>query len=204
MPKVGGRIVTIQTHEEEGRTDWPLAACKICWFGICVLAPISLFRLVADLFNTAIAVAAILFILVLIRLLGPSNLVMFDELLCRIFPSLRTAVRTGRLRVYDLRVQEQSGRQVACVLPGDLKGGAPMEGDLVVLDGIYRGGTFWVDHGQDLTTASTFAPRSVHTGWLLAATLGLVILFALYLCGLFDRWLYPLVAHWLRFLEAES
>lgn len=194
MPVLTGTISRIQVYEEEGRTDWALALSKVFWFAICVLFPISLFRFVNDLFNPILASLAVLVLLLLIRLLGPQNLVMLDEMLARIFPTLRSAMRTGRVRVYDFRVQTGNGRQVGCILKGDLRGGAPMQRDVVSLDGVYRNGVLRVSNGRNETTNSTLAPRRRYSGWILFGTLGLVLLFALYLRGDFDPWIYPLVA----------
>ncbi len=195
MAELAGRISCIQVYEEEGRTDWALALSKLCWFAICVLFPISLFRFVKDLFNPVLAGISVLIMLLVIRLLGPLNLVMLDELLVRIVPTLRSAMRLGTVRIYDFRIEQEEGRQIACILRGDLRGGAPMEGDSVLLEGVYRGGVFRVSTGRNRTTNSLLAPRPRYSNWILLCTAGLVLLFALYLRGTFDAWIYPFFAH---------
>ncbi len=130
---------------------------------------------------------------------------MLDELLSRIFPSLRSAVRTGRVLVREFRVQQQDGREVTCILRGDLRGGAPMPGDMVILEGAYRYGSLRVWRGQNPATGAMIVPVSSHSGWVLLVTFAIVTLFALYLLGVFDPWLYPLVSNWVaRVLEKLS
>lgn len=204
MPVVRGHIVRITIYEEEGRTDWALALSKICWYAICVMVPISLVRFVNDLFGPLTAAGALFAFLLLVRLLGPLNLVMLDELLGRIFPTLRSAIRFGRIRVHDFRVRQEDGRQVACLLRGDLVGGVPMQGDLVNLQGNYYRGTFRVRTGENHTTGSTIAPQSTYSGWILVGSIGLVAVFALYLHGVFDPWIYPLVVDLLEPLLEET
>lgn len=202
MPVLKGRITRMHVYEEEGRTDWALALSKILWFVICALFPLSLFRFISDLFGAPVAVVSIAALLLLIRLLGPQNFVFLDEFLSRIVPSLRSAIRFGRVRVYDFRIQQEDGRRISCILKGDLRGGAPMTRDEVTLEGSFRGGTFRVREGRnDTTTQSLIATRSGHSGWILISTLALVILFYLYLWGSFDRWIYPWVADLLDFLS---
>ncbi len=204
MANVGGRIGRMRIYEEEGRTDWPLALSKICWFFICVLFPLSFFRLLNGLFGVFTAVAGVFLLLLLSRLLGPLNLVLLDELLARVFPSLRTAVRLGRVRVYDFRVQRTDGTQIACLLRGELLGGSPMQGDVVELEGEFRGGSFHVRNGRNKTTRSAIVPRRSHSGWILFGTLTLMAFFAAYLAGAFDEWITPwLVELLVPLLESE-
>lgn len=190
MDAVMGRISRIEVREEEGLTDWSLALSKVCWFGICALFPLSLFRFLNDLFGPIVAGGGILLLLLVIRLLGPFNLVMLDELLGRLFPALRSAVRTGKVRVYDFRVQQESGREIACIIR-NLSGAAPMERDSVSLEGAYHLGAFQVRRGINQSTGSVIALRSSHSQWILLGTIGLVVIFSLYLSGVFDEWIYP-------------
>lgn len=202
MPVVNGRVTRINSHQEEGRTDWALALSKIGWFIIFLLTPLSLFRFVNDFFGIIVAGISIFLLLIFLRLIGPFNLVMLDEIICRVFPSLRTAFRTGRVRVVDFRVKTEQGEQIACILRGDLQGQSPMKGDEVSVNGIFLAGTLHVEDGRNATTNSTFSPRRCHTGLLLILTIGLISVFCLYLNGVFDEWLYPIVEEFLiQFLE---
>jgi hypothetical protein len=188
----------MRTYEEEGRTDWALALSKIFWFFICLAAPFSLFRFLNDLFGTFIASGGILLLLLIVRLNGPMNLVLLDELLVRIFPELRSAYRFGRIRVYDFRVTRDNGEEVSCLLRGELRGSAPMPGDSVTLNGYYRFGSLRVTNGRNEATRALILPRPNYSGWILVGTMLLLALFVLYLDGMFDEWLYPLIVSWLE------
>jgi len=200
MPNIRGRITHLVTYEEEGRTDWALALSKICWFLICLLMPFSIYRFLKDLFGSAIGVGGIFLLLILVRLQGPLNLVLLDELLGRIFPELRTAYRFGRTTVYDFRVEQESGAQISCILRGELQGATPMQGDWVTLQGVYRLGTLRVTSGRNEVIGAIFLPRPNYSGWILLVTGSALILFILYLKGVFDAYLYPWVADWVEYL----
>ena len=193
MAVISGRVRRVAEHEEEGRTDWALALSKIGWFIIFFLAPLSLFRFVNDLFGVVIAGVTIFLLLVILRLAGPFNLVMFDEIICRVFPTLRTAFRTGRVRVFDFRVHTENGTQVACILRGDLLGQSPMVGDEVTVTGDFQLGTLFVKNGQNNTTNACFSLREDHSGKILLLSLGLIALFCFYLQGAFDVGIYMLI-----------
>lgn len=205
MPSITGRIARMRTYEEEGRTDWALALSKISWFFICLVAPFSLFRFLNDLFGTVIAGVGILLLLLIVRLHGPLNHVFLDELLVRIFPELRSSYRFGRIRVYDFRVIRDNNEEVSCILRGDLRGSAPMPGDLVSLNGYYRFGSLRVTNGRNEATRALILPRPNYSGWILVGTMLLLALFVMYLYGMFDQWLYPLVVSWLEpWLDAQG
>ena len=122
MDSIRGIITQLRIYDEEGRTDWFLSLSKIIWFLIWVLFPLSLFRFIYDLLGLIEAIVSIILMLVILRLVGPSNLVMLDELLSRISPSLRSPQRFGTVRVYDFRLRTDDGRTFACIIRGDLVG----------------------------------------------------------------------------------
>ena len=193
MVTLHGCIKRMRVYEQEGRADWALVASKICWFVIWVMAPFACFRFTNDLFGLIPAIAGVITLLFLMRLMGPQNFVFLDEFLARLFPTLRSAVRLGRVCVYDFRVQETNGRQVASIIKGDLSGGAPMINDRVRLQGVYRGGVMRVTNGHNETTDSVIKPISIYSGWILVGTLVLFLFFCLYLWGTFDDLVYPFV-----------
>ena len=187
METLRGRISSIQIYEEEGGHDWCLALSKVGWGLICFFFPISLFRFLNDFFGLAVAIVAMLTLLLMVRLVGPQNLVMLDEVLCRLFPFFRSAVRLGRVRVYDFRLWMEDGRRVACLLKGDLIGAVPVAGDRVTLEGRNRSGTFFVHRGLNEETRSLLAPRTLPSFWIMLGTIAGMILMVFYLLGIFDE-----------------
>ncbi len=194
METIRGTIARIRYYQEEGRTDWALAFSKIGWSMISILFPISLFRLVYDLFGLPEAVISILALALIMKIVGPFNLVMLDELLCRLFPTLRSAIRLGTVPVYDFRLLLEDSGQRACILKGELTGAGPMDGDRVVLHGRSRGGTFLVHHGFNECTASEIRRTPKLTGWILLVTAGLLALCGFYLAAAFDEPIYNFVS----------
>lgn len=190
MDHIQGIITRLRIYEEEGRTDWLLSISKVIWFLILILFPFSLFRFLYDLLGVFEAVVGVFILLLLFRLTGPENLVMLDELLCRIAPAFRSSIRFGVVRVYDFRLRAADGRIVACILRGDLVGSSPMTGDMLRLEGEMRHGAFIVRRGTDVTTGAILAPRFLRSGRILLATLGLAAFFSFYLWGAFDAWIY--------------
>lgn len=191
MDIVRGRISKIRVYEEERRTEWALAISKVCWCGICLLFPLSLFRFINDFLGIVEAIIGVLAFAILVRLFGPFNLVMLDELLSRLFPSLRSAVRMGRVNVYDFRVQTAENQEVACLLKGDLWGARPTVGDQVCLEGRNKRGTFWVRRGVNENTRSLIVLRSSYSLWILCGTGVLMGFFLLYFMGILDEFIYP-------------
>lgn len=200
MPILRGTITRVQSYEEEGRTDWALALSKLLWYGTCLLFPLCLFRFVNDLFNPYLATVSVLLTLFMVRLLIPLHLVALDEIVVRIFPSLRGAIRFGRVRIYDFRIKGEDGSEVSCILRGDLRGGAPLRGDLVQLEGVYRWGTFRIRRGVNHTTRSSLAPRPSHSLWILLTTVMLLTALGLFLWGSLDPWVYPIASDLIDFL----
>lgn len=193
MDEIQGNIIRLHIYDEEGRTDWLLALSKIVWFLIWFLIPFCIFRFLYDLMGVLQAVIGIFFFLFLFKILGPGNLVMLDELLCRIAPSLRSAIRFGVVRVYDLRIRrDNDGRELTCILRGDLVGGSPMRGDNIEFQGHIQNGAFIVHHGRNLTTGAVLASRRSYSLQILLFTVGLAAFFCLYLLGAFDSWIYDL------------
>lgn len=190
MDQIQGTITRLRIYEEEGRTDWLLSLSKVIWFLIWILFPLSLFRLLYDLMGIPAAIIGCVVFLLFLRMAGPEKLVMLDELLCRVAPTFRSAIRFGIVRVYDFRLRDTAGRIVSCVLRGDLVGSSPMSGDMLRLEGEMRHGAFMVHRGTDLTTGAILVPRSLRSGRILLATLGLAAFFSLYLWGAFDDWIY--------------
>jgi hypothetical protein len=180
-------------YEEEGRHDWYLSLSKAGWGFICFLFPISLFRFLNDFFGIAIAIVGMVILALIVRLVGPHNLVMLDELLCRLFPFFRSAVRLGRVRIYDFRLRTVDGKMLACLIRGDLVGAAPAIGDSVVLEGKRRAGTLRVRRGFNEETRSLLATRSVPSCWILLGTIVAMIVMVLYLLGTFDDVLLRLI-----------
>jgi len=193
MAIINGQIINVMSYLEEGRTDWALALSKICWFTICILFPVSTFRFLNDLAGPVVASGGIFILLVLFRLIGFFNLVLLDEVVSRLFPVMRSALRRGDVRVLDFRIKQGNRDHVPCILKGDLCGGLPVEGDDLELEGRFSGGTFFVRRGRNRTTNADIFIRSLHSGWILIATLCLTVVFICYLCGHFDSWLYSLI-----------
>ncbi len=80
-----------------------------------------------------------------------------------------------------------------------------MEGDSVFLEGTYRHGAFLVTNGRNQTTGSILAPRRRNSGWILLGTFGLASIFVLYLQGIFDGWVYPIIGRLLDlFMEKNQ
>lgn len=190
MGHIQGIITQLHIYEEEGRTDWFLSISKVIWFFIWILFPFSLFRFLYDIMGVFEAVCGVFIFLLLFRIAGPENLVMLDEVLCRIAPTFRSSIRFGVVRVYDFRLKADDGRMIACILRGDLVGSSPITGDTVRLEGEMQQGCFRVRRGSDLTTGASLAPRSLNSRWILLSTLGLAAFFSFYLLGAFDTWIY--------------
>jgi len=201
MATLNGQVTHLLIYEEEGGRDWVLSISKLLWYLICLIFPFSLFRFLRDIFGLWQSMIVLLVLAMLVRFFGPSNLVYLDELLCRLFPSLRSAVRLGRVRVYDFRLRTPENREVACILKGDLSGAAPILGDVLTLEGHNRWGTFWVQRGVNERTGSLLAPRSIRSWWLLIITAGLLGFFLAYLSGALDALIYG----WLEgFFESQT
>jgi len=166
---------------------------KFMWCGIWLLFPVSLFRFLNDLLGLLEAISGVLLLAILFRLFGPFNLVMLDELLSRIFPSMRSAIRMGIVRIHDFRLRTDEGREVACLLKGDLVGAEPVEGDLFELEGRRRRGTFWIRRGINQSTGTMLAVRSFGSGWVLFVTMALMTALLLYLGGAFDQLIYTCI-----------
>ncbi|MBM4305274.1 MAG: hypothetical protein FJ123_00930 [Deltaproteobacteria bacterium] len=197
METVRGIISSIQVYEEEGGHDWFLTLSKAGWGVIWFLFPISLFRFLNDFFGIAIAIAGMIFLAIVVRLVGPHNLVMLDELLCRLFPFFRSAVRLGRIRIYDFRLRTAEGRMLACLLKGNLEGAAPVIGDSVVLEGRQRSGTFRIRRGFNEETGSILATRSVPSFWIFLGTVILMTVIILHILGLFDEVIMKVIEYFL-------
>lgn len=197
MENVRGTISSLQVYEEEGGHDWYLSLSKAGWGLICFLFPISLFRFLNDFFGVAIAIIGMIILALIVRLVGPYNLVMLDEVLCRLFPFFRSAVRLGRVRIYDFRLRTVEGKTLACIVKGDLVGAAPAIGDSVVLEGKQRSGTFRVRRGFNEETRSLLATRSVPSRWILLGTIIAMVVMVLYLLGTFDEVLLKLIESFL-------
>ena len=199
MPVIRGEVRNICMYEEEGRTDLFLACSKIAWFLISILIPFSAFRFLNDCFGLLIATAGLMLLLLLVRILGPQNLVMIDELICRVVPTARSALRLGRVRVYDFRLNDNKNKNIGCIMRGDLIGGIPIAGDAIALSGSYRGGTFYAKSGFNESTSSRIEVRSNFSGMILLGTLALVVFLCLYLSGKFDAWIYPTIEQLLTY-----
>jgi len=198
METISGRITYIRIYEEEGGRDWALSLSKVFWYLICVLFPISLFRFLNDYFGLLTAGLGVLILALLIRFFGPSNLVMLDELLSRIFPSFRSAIRLGRIRVHKFRLNTKEGRVIACILKGALVGAGPFTGDTVTLEGVSKKGMFHVGRGFNEETGSLLGIKAPRSKWILLGTVAIAGLNTLYLAGIFDESILNLIE---RFLE---
>ncbi len=198
MENVRGEIAHLRTYREEGGRDWALSMSKLIWCGLWVLFPVSLFRLLNDLFGLLAAISGVLLMAILFRLFGPFNLVMLDELLSRIFPSMRSAIRMGMVRIHDFRLRTEDGRELACLLKGDLVGAGPVEGDRFELVGRRRQGTFWIQRGINQATGTLLAVRSLRTGWVLFVTTAMLTVHLLYLAGIFDRLIYTFIEKFIK------
>ena len=186
MAIINGQTTAISCYLEEGRTDWTLVVSKICWFAAWVLIPVCLVKFVNQLSGPTAAFIALVVFLVLLRFVGFLNLFLLDEVVSRLFPTLRSVIRRGSVRVIDFRIVSDEGRQVSCILKGDLCGGLPREGDSLELQGRFLDGTFWVVRGRNLTTDSELSVRPLHSGLILMVTLCLLVIIVCYLCGNFD------------------
>ena len=193
MDRVRGRITHLSIYQEEGGRDWAMNVSKLIWCGMSLLFPVALFRLLNDLFGLLLAVCGILLLAVLFRLFGSFNLVMLDEVLSRIFTTMRSAIRLGIVRIHDFRLLTDEGREVACILKGDLVGAGPVEGDMFELEGTNKQGAFWIRSGINQVTGSLLAGRSIRWGWLLFVTVALITILLFYLAGTFDQLIYTLI-----------
>lgn len=203
MPTIQGKVIRIRSYEQDGRTNWFMTISKLCWYAICIMLPFSLFRLLNDLFNVFIAIAGIGILLFLIRVIGPMNLVMLDELLSRIFPALRSGVRSGRIPVYDFRLRQNDSSETACILRGPLTGSTPAVGDNLTVQGNFMSGSFVVSGGLIDNTGAVLVRQAEFAIYVLFFTLILLSFFILYLKGYLDEWLYPLLAGIIQpFLDA--
>ena len=204
MDNINGIITQLRIYDEEGRTDWFLSLSKIIWFLIWILFPLSLFRIIYDLVGLIEAIVCILLMFVVLRLVGPSNLVMLDELLSRIAPTLRSPQRFGTVRVYDIRLSTDKGKIVACIIRGDLVGSSPMIGDQVLLEGRNRQGCFEVCRGTIMTTGALLERRPSRSHWVLITTAGLAVFFALYLMGVYDAWIYKWLGSFFEIFKSDQ
>jgi hypothetical protein len=201
MATLNGQVTHLLIYEEEGGRDLVLSISKLLWYAICLVLPFSFFRFLRDLFGPWQSVLALLALAMLVRFFGPANLVYLDELLCRLFPSLRSAVRLGRVRIYDFRLRTSENKEVACILKGDLSGAAPILGDVLTLEGHNRWGTFRVQRGVNERTGNVLTPRSLRSWWLLIVTAWFLGFFIAYLSGALDELIYG----WLeRFFESQT
>jgi hypothetical protein len=117
---------------------------------------------------------------------------MLDELTGRIFPSLRTATRSGRIPVYDFRLRQSSGVETACILKGPLIGTVPVVGDMLTLNGRARSGSmFWVRDGRIENVNTVLGTQQRYSGFFFVLTVVMMTFFILFLQGALDQWLYP-------------
>lgn len=204
MDRIQGIITRLRIYEEEGRTDWVIGLSRLIWFLIWVLLPLSLFRFLHDLMGVIEAVVGVFILFLFIRIIGPANLVMLDELLSRIIPSIRSPIRFGTVRVYDFRIRTDDGPIIPCLLRGDLVGASPMVGDLLQVEGVTRQGCFIVRRGCDLTTGAVLAPRITRRYWIFSITVGIAALFIFYLFGAFDNWIYEWVVELMNMFYGDQ
>lgn len=194
-----GEIICLATYEEEGRLSWALSLSKIIWVFIWILSTASLFRIVNILIGPFEAALCVVFVLIIGKLMAPGSMLLFDEIICRIFPTLRSALREGRVRIYDFRIQTRDQQIFSCLLKGDLVGGMPSPGDRLRVTGKYRRGTFMVKHGFNETTRSDLAARSIGHGWFLLISVSLLGLMVLFLNGTLD----PVIFDVFRFILSQ-
>lgn len=190
MEQIEGVITQIRIYCEESRTDWLLSITKVLWIILWFLFPLSIFRFIYDLFGIIEAAVVLLIFLILVRLLGPANLVMLDELLVRIVPTLRSSLRLHTVRVYDFRIVTEKRQIIPCILRGDLVGSSPMVGDHVHLLGKTKYGCFTVHTGRNSISGAIISPRTIHYRWIFILTLIPTLFFGLYLAGNLDEWIY--------------
>ncbi len=198
MAVMRGRLTRLRFYEEEGQEDWRLVLSRLGWYALLVAVPVSVWRLFSDMWGLLHATLAILILAVVVRLLGPSHFLSFDEVLCRLFPRLRPAFRLGLVRIWDRRLRLEEGGEVACLLRGDLVGAAPVEGDILRLAGSFRQVTFHVSQGWNETTDARLAPRPTRTIWVFGLTAAISGLFLFYLIiGALDDFLHQLLTPFL-------
>lgn len=159
MPQIEGRVTSIIHREEEGGQDWYLTMARVLWIPFLILLAVAFFFLIHQ---TIGLVQAILFTVGLLFLCGffkSIDWVFFDEVVCRLFPDLRSAVKLGVVPVLDLRLQCPGGQEVDCLIRGDLVGAEPKIDDELRLQGEFEHGTFIVQDGTILDTNARLAPR---------------------------------------------
>ena len=175
MAEISGKLIKANRYDEESRLDLALAINKICCMVTMILFPLSLFRLLTGLSGLWEAIAGVLLLVVLWRRMGPANLLVLDEVICRVFPSMRAAGRFGRVMVRDLRLLTAQGREIVFLLRVDLRGAEPYVGDALVLGGRFQAGTFMIEHGRSNSTGHTFSPHPTYSY--------MILLIAGLLCG---------------------
>lgn len=195
MPTITGRITRMRIYLEEGRMDFILSLSKVIWFIFVLLLPFCIFRFAWDLFGLLEAIISVILFLVLTRILGPTNLLILDELLARVIPTTRAATRYGSVRVYDFRLQAENGSISPCLLKGDLRAGSPMTGDVVTLQGTFRRGTLEVQSGQNITTGAQIEHVPAFSSIILIIVLFLASISGLYLTGILDTIIYPIIVY---------
>ena len=191
MITVQGRISHLRVYREEGGRDPALGLSKLLWCILWGLLPIAVFRFFYTFFGIPEAVIATIALLLLGKLSGgPFHLVMWDEFLSRLVPTLRSAVRMGYVRVYEFRVHPRQGSPMDCKLKGDLKGAGPVSGDFFELEGREINGALAIRRGTNLVTGAALKPYHLPSGFILLVSMGLLVVLALYLFGVFDSILY--------------
>jgi hypothetical protein len=197
--QVQGVISTLRIFQEEGRTNLTLAMSKVMLYLTYLLFPLFIFLLLRSRLLPWQAALCGFGTAVLMRLFQVQSLVSIDELLARLFPTLRGAVRLGRVRIYEFRLKTQDNTALACILKGDLVGAGPIVGDRLRLRGRLDRGTFRVAVGINEETDNEIRPvRDPSPLILLASTLiflGMAIFAALELAAWYREIMSSLAAH---------
>ena len=193
MKTLKGTAIKIQYYEDEGGTSFPLLLSKIMWMLIFILLPLTILRMMYEFLENVFVVIGFLIMLAFTRMIGPLNLVFMDELLARIFPVFRSAVRSGRVPVREFRLQTRDKREYACLLRGELTGASIMEGDELELQGRVKNGTFVVKRGVNLNTNSIVQPKNASAYTFLLFTTFLLIVLILCLTGMFDNYIWNII-----------
>lgn len=194
MDTLRGRVLSVQAYERAARLDWSLSISRLIWFLIWILLPFSLFRFLAAFCGVLYATAGVFVLIVIVRLVGPGNLVMLDELIGRIFPPLRPHSPTGMVQVHEFRIEKESKQHVTCIMTGNLRGSLPLINDFVSMEGVYRQGCFFAFQGVNERTSAAISIDPRRSAWILAGSFGVMIFFVLYLIGYFDEWIYQHLA----------
>lgn len=194
MVTIQGRISHLRVYREEGGGDPALSFSKVLWSILWCLFPIAVFRFFYSLFGIPEAVIATILLLLLGKLLGgPFHLVMWDELLSRLVPALRSGVRMGYVWAYEFRVHPSQGPPMDCKLKGGLKGAGPVVGDFFELEGRETNGALEIRRGTNLVTGAALEPHRLRSGLILLVSISLLVLMILYLFGVFDSAIYEVL-----------